>query len=185
MSHLKSEVDDVWRNADCIWDRQQVERAIDKVAQQITADVAATEPLVIVVMKGGMIFGSALATRLKFSLVLDYIHVTRYGAALQGSDLQWLREPGEPLVGRHVILVDDILDEGKTLQSLVQYCHQHQAADVKTAVLVNKAHERKAKPFFKADYCCLEVPDRYVFGYGMDYKGYLRNVDGIFAVKGA
>ena len=182
MSNLKAEVDDVWRNADCLWDRQQVERAIDEVAQQITNDSSESEPIVIIVMKGGMIFGAALATRLKFPLVLDYIHVSRYGDKLHGTDLNWLVEPSEPLSGRHIILVDDILDEGKTLQSVVRFCEQQQAADVKTVVLVNKIHDRKVKPLFQADYCCMDVPDRYVFGFGMDYKGYLRNLPQIYAV---
>jgi hypoxanthine phosphoribosyltransferase len=83
-------------------------------------------------------------------------------------------------VGRNVLIVDDILDEGITLQELIKYCEQEGVSSVHTAVLVNKLHDRKHLD--TADYIGLTVEDRYVFGYGMDYKGYLRNVPGIYAV---
>ena len=81
---------------------------------------------------------------------------------------------------RHVLIIDDILDEGLTLAAIVEYCQNNGAQTVETAVLVDKRHNRKH--FSKANYVGVEVNDRYVFGYGMDYKGYLRNVNGIYAL---
>ena len=86
--------------------------------------------------------------------------------------------------GRTVLIVDDTLDEGTTLSAIADYCLAQGAEQVLTAVLVDKLHDRKASPGLKADYTGLEVEDRFLFGFGMDYKGYWRNAPGIYAVKG-
>ena len=184
MSVTVEEVDKIWREADCIWTEHQIERAIETVSQQIEADLAHKNPLVLVVMKGGLMFGARLLMRLRFALEMDYIHVTRYGMETSGNELLWKVLPQHPLEGRHVLVVDDILDEGQTLYKIMESCRSQKAATVQCAVLVDKKHDRKYDPDFKAHYTCLDVPDRFVFGYGMDYKGYLRNADGICAVKG-
>lgn len=184
MSVTVSEVDTIWREADCIWTEQQIERAIESIGQKIEEDLADKNPLVLVVMKGGLMFGASLMMRMRFPLEIDYIHVTRYGMETSGSELLWKVLPQHSLEGRHVLVVDDILDEGKTLYKILESFKTQNVASLRCAVLVDKIHDRKYEPSFKADYTCLEVPDRFVFGYGMDYKGYLRNADGIFAVKG-
>jgi hypoxanthine phosphoribosyltransferase len=184
MSVNVSEVDAIWREADCLWTEQQIERAIELVGQQIEADLADKNPLVLVVMKGGLMFGARLMMRMRFPLEMDYIHVTRYGMETSGTELLWKVLPQHSLQGRHVLIVDDILDEGQTLCKIVESFNTQGAQSIRCAVLVDKLHDRKYNPNFKADYTCLEVPDRFVFGYGMDYKGYLRNADGIYAVKG-
>lgn len=183
MSIEITEVEKVWREADCLWSEQQLVRAIEQVAQAVEGDLEDKNPLLLVVMTGGLIFGAQLLTRLRFPLELDYIHATRYGSETSGAELQWKAMPQQSLQGRHVLVVDDILDEGQTLIEIIKFCKAQDAASVRCAVLVDKEHDRKYEPGFKADYTCVQVPDRYVFGYGMDYKGYLRNVDGIFAVK--
>jgi len=184
MSVTVQEVDKIWREADCIWTEQQIERSIETVGQQIESNLADKNPLVLVVMKGGLMFGARLMMRMRFPLEMDYIHGTRYGMETSGTELLWKVLPQHALEGRNVLVVDDILDEGQTLYKIMESCRQQKAATVQCAVLVDKVHERKYDPDFKADYTCLEVPDRFVFGYGMDYKGYLRNADGIYAVKG-
>lgn len=184
MSVTVAEVDTIWREADCIWTEQQIERAIETVGQKIEADMADKNPLVLVVMKGGLMFGARLMMRMRFPLEMDYIHVTRYGMETSGAELHWKVLPQHSLEGRHVLIVDDILDEGQTLYKILESCKTQKVASLRCAVLVDKVHDRKYEPGFKADYTCLEVPDRFVFGYGMDYKGYLRNADGIYAVKG-
>ncbi len=178
------EVDKIWREADCLWTEQQIERAIEQVAQTIEADLQDKNPLVLVVMKGGLIFGARLLMRLRFPLEIDYIHATRYGMETSGSELLWKVLPQHGLENRHILVVDDILDEGQTLYKIIENCKSQKAASVRCAVLVDKEHDRKYKADFKAEYTCLSVPDRYVFGFGMDYKGYLRNADGVYAVKG-
>lgn len=180
---IEAELDQIWQNADCLLDRQQIERSIEQVAQRIESDLGDASPLVLVVMRGGMIFGASLVMQLRFPLELDYIHVTRYGMETVGSDLHWKVAPSQAIQGRHVLIVDDIFDEGETLNRILENCRSLGAASVRSAVLVNKEHDRKRYPDFMPDYVCLNIQDRFVFGYGMDYKGYLRNVDGIFAVR--
>ena len=126
-------------------------------------------------------FSGKLLTRLAFPLQIDYLHATRYRNNTQGSELEWHRLPALSLHGRDVLILDDILDEGATLAAVVAHCRAQGAARVLTAVLVDKHHERKV-PGIRADFVGLRVEDRYLYGYGMDYRGYLRNAAGIYAV---
>ncbi len=184
MSVSIEEVESVWQEADCLWNQQQVVRAIDSLADLVIRDLSGTNPIVLVVMTGGLVFASELMMRMQFPLTLDYVHVSRYGDGLTGKQIHWKKPVPDNLEGRTVLIVDDILDEGQTLAVLIDACKQAGAADIKTAVLVDKLHSRKFDPNLKADFTALTIPDRYIFGYGMDYKGYLRNAQGIYAVKG-
>lgn len=175
---------DVMENADCLISHEEVERALDRMAEQITADLGDKLPVFYCVMNGGLITTGHLLTRLGFPLEVDYLHATRYRGNTRGGELFWRVSPEIPMADRHVVIVDDILDEGTTLAAILAYCREAGAASISTAVLVDKRHDRKAVPGLKADYCGLEVVDRYVFGFGMDYKGYWRNAPGIFAPKG-
>ena len=132
-------------------------------------------------MNGGLIVTGLLLSKLDFPLQQDYIHATRYRGETSGGDLDWITEPRHSLSGRHVLIVDDILDEGLTLAAIVDYCRNAGAVSVDTVVLVEKIHDRKQG--IQANYVGLKTEDRYLFGYGMDYKGYLRNAPGIFAVN--
>lgn len=172
----------VINNAQCLHDEAQVEAAIDRLAAQISAELSASNPLVLCVMNGGIVLTGRLVTRLKFALQIDYIHATRYREALHGADLQWRVTPAASLDGRTVLVVDDIFDEGETLAAIKQWCEDNGAHKVYTAVLVDKQHDRKTARIKQADFTALFVEDKYVFGYGMDYKGYWRNAAGIFAV---
>ena len=175
---------ELMENADCLITQEQVEHALDRMAEEITRDMGDKLPVFYCVMNGGLITTGHLLTRLGFPLEVDYIHATRYRSELRGGELFWRVSPEVPRAGRHVVIVDDILDEGSTLAAIRAYCKEAQAASISTAVLVDKQHDRKASPGLKADYCGLEVADRFVFGFGMDYKGYWRNAPGIFAPKG-
>lgn len=176
------EAQSVWAEADCCYTQQQVEIALDRISKDLTEEYEHSDPLLLCVMNGGLITMGQLLLRLSFPLQYDYIHASRYLGQTSGGEIQWLAEARVPLSGRHVLIVDDIIDEGITLSTLVEHCRSAKAASVKTVVLVNKKHDRKQGP--PADFVGLDVEDRYVFGYGMDYKGYLRNVPGIYAVKG-
>ena len=185
MSVSLDEVETVWREADCLYDRDQVRAAIDHMAERITLALKDSNPLVLCLMSGAMVIGGKLMPRLDFHLQLDYIHATRYHNETSGGDeVEWLVKPRHSLRDRTVLVVDDILDEGVTLHEVIQWCKQQGAAKIYTAVLVEKHHDRRQPPGLKADFVGLDVPDRYVFGFGMDYKGYLRNAPGIYAVKG-
>jgi len=176
------EIRTIQQEADCLYDQRQVGRALDDMARTITARLGEKNPLLLCVMSGALIPAGHLLTRLDFPLEIDYIHATRYGGATSGGELHWFAEPHESLRDRVVLVVDDILDEGITLAAILEHCRHRGVRELYSAVLVEKQHQRKNG--LAADFVGLTVPDRYVFGYGMDYKGYLRNAPGIYAVKG-
>ena len=167
--------------AECLTTVKQAEDALDEMASNISAKHENNNPLIICVMNGGLIVSGGLLSRFDFPLEQDYLHVSRYRDDTVGGELKWIVKPQHSLAGRHVLIVDDILDEGFTLAAIVEFCNLSGAKSTETTVLVEKDHNRKQG--IKADYVGLKMVDRYLFGYGMDYKGYLRNAPGIFAVK--
>jgi len=171
----------VLQNADQLFSQKEVEQALDRLAGDIERSIGDQDPLVLCVMTGGLVPTSELFTRLDFPVELDYLHATRYQGTVGGSELKWITAPSQSLKGRTVLVVDDILDEGLTLAAILDYCSEQGARAVYSAVLIEKIHERKADGLH-ADFVGLQVEDRYVFGYGMDYHGYLRNVKGNYAV---
>ncbi|MGH8372452.1 MAG: hypoxanthine-guanine phosphoribosyltransferase [Gammaproteobacteria bacterium] len=175
------EIERVRRGADLLYDETTVARTVREMAIQVTHDLAETNPLVICVMNGGLMLTGWLTPYLNFPLQLDYAHVTRYRGGTQGGSLQWIAKPRALLEDRTLLLVDDIFDQGVTLGCLVDACRQLGARDIKTAVLVQKLHDRVATDM-RPDFVGLTVPDRYVFGCGMDYRHYLRNLPAIYAV---
>jgi len=157
-----------------------MEEAMDRMAAEITEVLAGKDPLILCVMTGAVIVTGRLLPRLSFQLRLDYLHATRYRGGTSGGDLVWLHRPSEAVRGQHVLLLDDILDEGVTLDAAARACREDGAASVRCAVLVEKERERDID--FKAEFVGVKVPNLYVYGYGLDYKGYFRNVDGIYSV---
>lgn len=170
----------VFQRADCLHDTARVEAALDRMAEGITRQLGRTNPIVVCLMNGGVVPFGRLLTRLQFPLLVDYVHATRYGSRLQGGELEWIAGPFVAAAGRSVLLVDDILDEGATLAAIEARYRADGAAQVCKAVLVRKDRPRPVK--IDVEFVGLEIPDRYVFGYGMDYKGWLRNAPGIYAV---
>jgi hypoxanthine phosphoribosyltransferase len=160
---------------------EAIHSALDRMAREITIAMADTLPVVLCVLTGGIIPTGHLLTRLAFPLESDYLHATRYRGETSGKDVQWVSEPDISLAGRIVLVVDDILDEGNTLADVIRFCTESGATRIFSAVLIQKRHNRR-DPAVQADFVGLEVDDRYVFGFGMDYKGYLRNLNGIFAL---
>jgi len=177
---------DVLGDADLVHDRATLEAAIGTMADAIRADYAGDErpPLFVTIMHGGMPFAAQLAFALGergLDVEFDYLHATRYRGNTSGSGLAWLHRPATPMEGRRVLLVDDILDEGHTLQAVTRWCEDQDAADVRVAVLATKLHDRCVDGVC-ADYVGVEVPDRYVFGYGMDFHEQGRNLPAIYAL---
>lgn len=179
---MRAELLTVMAQADCLFTRERVQEAIVTLAQQISYSLADSNPVVLCVMNGALVFSGELLPLLAFPLQVDYLHATRYRDKLSGADLQWKARPSIALSGRTVLLLDDILDEGETLLQIRAYCQEAGATAVYSAVLVDKHHARRHPAIPRADFTGVEAPDRYLFGYGMDYKGYWRNAPGIYAV---
>lgn len=184
MSDLPAEIRQVMKEADCLYTEEQVEKAIDQIAEKISEDLEGKNPIVFSVMNGGLVLTGKLVTKLGFPLEISYLHATRYRNGTRGMELDWKAFPAQTLTGRTILVVDDIYDEGATLGAIIDHCREQQVKEIYIAVLVDKLHDRKARPDIKPDYVGLTCEDRYVFGYGMDYKGYWRNAPGIYAVKG-
>lgn len=178
--HVKN-ARDLLAAAEPIYSSEQVQGAVDRIAGEIGAVLSEKNPLVLCVMTGGVIFAGQLLPRLQFPLDFDYLHVTRYGMDTQGGKLSWRCAPWTPVKGRTVLVVDDILDEGVTLAAVRDSLKQLGAGEVLTAVFADKENG-KEKPI-EADFVALTVPDRYVFGFGMDVRGIWRNLPAIYALK--
>lgn len=172
-------------SAECIYDDQQVQTALLGVADKLNARFAQTDtpqfPLVLGVMGGAVVFAGQLLTKLGFPLEFDYIHVTRYGENDRGGQVVWKVMPRASVVGRSVIVLDDILDEGNTLAEVKRHLLELGAAEVLVAVFADKDLGRE-KPI-QADYVGLTVPNKFIVGYGMDAYGYWRNLPGIWAIQ--
>jgi hypoxanthine phosphoribosyltransferase len=175
-----------WRfleQSDLIASAQEIHAAVQRVASQISAELAERYPLVLVVMGGAVVFAGQLLPLLRFPLDLDYIHASRYGAETRGANLEWRVTPPAAVRGRAVLVLDDILDGGQTMAAIRARLLDLGAASFHSAVLVEKRLARK-KPI-RADFVGLEIPERFVFGYGMDAKGYWRNLPEIRAMREA
>lgn len=179
---LDDEIISTRKDADQLFTVAEIERSMDSMAAQITARLEDRNPLLLAVMNGGMVPTSMLLSRLNFPLQVDYIHLTRYGNKTSGGELEWIRPPPSALKDRTVLLIDDLLDQGITLQSAVDRCQDIGAREVLTAVLLVKSIPQRSG-LNETDFFGISTSDRYVFGAGMDYKTYWRNCPGIFAVK--
>jgi hypoxanthine phosphoribosyltransferase len=168
--------------ADLICPEATIAAAIERLAAEITAAAGDSYPLVLTVMGGAVVFAGQLLPKLPFPLECDYLHATRYGAAMGGGELHWLVEPRTPVAGRTVLVLDDILDEGITLAAIKERLLAQGARACLLAVLAEKDIGRP-KPV-AADFTGVRLPNRFVFGCGMDAKGVWRNLPAIYAVKG-
>jgi hypoxanthine phosphoribosyltransferase len=169
----------VLSRADCLADQATVDAALDAMAERVGASLRDKDPLVLSVVTGGIVVAGLLLPRLDFPLRLDYVHATRYRGALAGADLHWRHRPADAVRGEHVLVVDDIFDQGHTMEAIVAACREDGAASVTAAVLALK--EGAAETDYRPDVVGLRLPDRYVMGYGLDYKRYFRNLPGIYA----
>ncbi len=167
--------------AEIVYSAEDVAAAVSRLAAEITEKLGESNPLVLCVMSGGVPFAGQLMTQLHFPLDFDYMHVTRYGQEISGGALSWRAAPRTSVEGRTVLILDDILDEGLTLAAIVERMKELGAKACYTAVATDKLNG-KMKPI-RADFVALTVPDRFVFGYGMDVRGKWRNLPAIYAMK--
>jgi hypoxanthine phosphoribosyltransferase len=168
-------------NSDSIAGAEEVQAAVRRVASKIEERLSSAYPMVLAVMGGAVVFAGQLLPLLRFPLDFDYIHASRYGMATRGAGLEWKVSPPGLVQGRTVLVLDDILDHGETMNAIRARLLELGAKEFFCAVLVDKTLGRK-KPVV-ADFVGLSIPDRFVFGCGMDAKGYWRNLPEIRAMK--
>lgn len=168
-------------SADTLVSQTRVNAALDRMAAQIESDYRGRVPVLVGVMVGGVMPLAWLAQRLTIPVQIDYLHATRYRGGTRGGELHWIAHPRQDLKGRDVIIIDDILDEGITLAEVKAALLAEGVGSIRIAVLVKKLHERNVAGL-EADYVGVEVPDRYVFGCGMDYQEYFRQYPAIYAL---
>lgn len=169
------------KDADLLFSKHEVSQAIANIATLINADFDSECPVVLSVMTGATVFAGQLVQLLTFPLELDYVHATRYQDGTEGHNVSWIVKPKANIKDKHVLILDDILDQGLTLKSIVDACDSLGAKSIKIAVMVEK--EINKPKSIEADYVGLMVPDRYVFGCGMDVHGWWRNLPAIYALK--
>jgi hypoxanthine phosphoribosyltransferase len=154
---------------------------LQRLADEISAKLGSRTPLVLTVMGGAVVFSGQLLPLLGFPLEVDYVHVTRYGDTTRGGTIEWKVRPRVPVGGRTVLVLDDILDEGITLAAIRDGLLTDGAQEVHCAVFADK-HIGRDKPI-AADFVGITLPDRYVFGFGMDVQGAWRNLPDIYALN--
>lgn len=169
-------------NAERIIDAETVSRALDEQAARLARRLPADAPVsVVVLMNGGMYPAIKLTQRLSHPLLFEYAHVTRYRGGKVGGEIEWIHFPQSDRMTDHILLVDDIFDEGYTMSAVKDRLTQEGGKNVLSAVLAVKQHERGLPRDWVDDYA-LTVPDRYVYGCGMDLHGYWRQLDEIWAI---
>ena len=176
-----TEYDAMLAKSDLLYSMDDINQALDSLAAALTQDYAEQYPLMLCAMNGAVMTTGHLMSRLLFKLELDYIHASRYGDKIVGGELRWQAKPHSDLQGRHVVLIEDIYDEGLTLSALREYCLLAGAASVRCVCLFNKQRSGKVGPV--PEYIGLDVPDRYVFGFGMDVEGDWRNLPAVYALR--
>jgi hypoxanthine phosphoribosyltransferase len=174
---------DFLENSDLVCGEREIQAAIARLGAEIDARLREAYPMVLVVMGGAVVFAGQLLPRLRFPLDFDYVHATRYGAATAGGGIAWRVSPPEGVRARTVLVLDDILDGGQTLRAIHDQLLERGAAEVLSAVLVEK--KLAAPKPIAADFVGLRIADRFVFGCGMDAKGFWRNLPEIRAMRGA
>lgn len=171
----------ILRSAEQVCPAAALSEAVARIAREVTDALGNRNPLVLGVMRGSVVFAGQLLPLLGFPLDFDYVDVTRYGDDTRGGPVSWKVSPGVSVAGRTVLVVDDILDEGRTLAAIRDSILTAGAREFYSAVLAEK-DTGKAKPA-GADFVGVRLPDRYVFGFGMDVKGAWRNLPAIYALK--
>ena len=181
MTEAEEEAKEIFKHSTLLADLADISEATEKIAQDISCELRQSFPIVVAVMNGGLLPLGLILTKLDFPLETDYVHPTRYDNSIQGGELKWVRKPPTYFADRTILLVDDVLDLGKTLEETVKECLLVGAKKVFTSVLIEKDVPRR-EGLSKSDFCGLKLPNRYLFGCGMDYKKRYRNAPGIFAL---
>ena len=165
-----------------LFKQTEIDHGIEQMALDMSKKISGSFPLVLCVMNGGLYLTGQLMRHWQFPLTLDYVHATRYRLSTLGSDVVWKAYPQNEIKDRHVVIVDDIFDQGFTLEDIKRYCLKQGAKSVTNCFLIRKSHNRR-KADIDADYAALECGDLYIYGNGMDLKSHFRNLKDIYALS--
>ena len=160
---------------------EEIREKVKEIGRQISRDYEGKDPLFVGVLKGCFIFMADLMRRVGFSCSMDFMAVSSYSGTTSTGAVKINKDLSEDIQGRHIIIVEDILDSGVTLNYLKSFLQQRQPASIRIATLLDKPARRKAPVY--ADYSCFEVPDAFVVGYGLDYNERYRNLPYIGILK--
>ena len=163
-----------------IYSEIEIKIVIQNIADQVNQTIKTDDLYVLCVMNGALIFAGQLLPRLEKNIQYSYIHATRYASSLTGGPIQWLVKPPIDIEGKTVLILDDILDEGITLREIAATCLAMKAKAIFTAVLFDK--EIVKEKSYLPNFIGLKVPNRFVFGYGLDCKGLGRNLPHLYAL---
>ena len=162
---------------------EEVNARINEVAAQINADYAGKPIHLICILKGGVFFTCELAKRLHMPVSMDFMSVSSYGGGTESSGIvKIVKDLDEPLEGKNVLIVEDIIDSGRTLAYLIELLEKRNPNEIKLCTLLDKP-ERRVKKQVKVDYTCFTIPDEFVVGYGLDYDQKYRNLPYIGVVE--
>ena len=160
-----------------------VDAKVEEIGRKISEDYAGKSVHLICVLKGGVFFTCELAKRISVPVSLDFMSVSSYGSGTQSSGVvKIIKDLDEPLAGKHVLIVEDIIDSGRTLSYLVEILKQRGPADIRICTLLDKP-SRRVKKEVEVDYTCFSIPDEFVVGYGLDYDQKYRNLPYIGVVE--
>ncbi len=162
--------------------REEIAAKVAELARLLDEEYAGKNPLMICVLKGALMFMADLTRAMKIPLELDFMAVSSYGVSTRSSGVvRILKDLETGIEGRHVVIVEDIIDTGLTLKYLVQNLQSRRPASLKICTLLDKPSRRQAD--LQLDYCCFEIPDKFVVGYGLDYAEEYRNLPFIGVLK--
>ena len=162
---------------------EEVNKKISEVAAQINKDYEGKEVHLICIFKGGVFFTCELAKRLTIPVSLDFMSVSSYGSDTKSSGVvKIIKDLDEPLEGKNVIIVEDIIDSGRTLAYLIEVLKQRNPKNIELCTLLDKP-ERRVKKQVQVKYTCFTIPDEFVVGYGLDYDQKYRNLPYIGVVE--
>ena len=161
----------------------EVDKRINEVAETISRDYEGKQIHLICILKGGVFFTCELSKRLTVPVTMDFMSVSSYGSGTVSSGIvKIIKDLDEPLEGKHVLIVEDIIDSGQTLAYLIEVLKQRNPQDIRLCTLLDKP-ERRVKKQVKVDYTCFTIPDEFVVGYGLDYDQKYRNLPYIGVVE--
>ena len=162
---------------------EEVDKRIAEVAAMINRDYAGKEVHLICILKGGGFFTCELAKRLTVPVSMDFMSVSSYGSGTESSGVvRIVKDLDESIAGKNVLIVEDIIDSGRTLAYLIEILKQRNPESIHLCTLLDKP-ERRVKKQVKVDYTCFEIPDEFVVGFGLDYDQKYRNLPYIGVVE--